>query len=98
MDMAALSGRSLLRLGLGVGGDVDDEVADGGLMMTGLDFCASFSVMLTAVLACDGMSRETSYWPVRCGGRVSFTSGTTPAIDVSGTPEFLGGTGGGSRV
>lgn len=95
--MAALRGRSLLRLGLDVEGDVDGDVADGVLVVTGLDFWASFSVMLTEAFSCDGVPSETSYCPVRRGGLVSFTSGTPPAIDVSGTPAFLGGAGGGSR-
>lgn len=92
--MAALRGRSLLRFGR----DVEGDVADNVLVVTGLDFWASFSVRLTDAVSCDGMSREISYCPVRRGGLVSFTSGIPPAIEVSGMPVFLGGAGGGSRV
>lgn len=92
----------MLRLGLGVEveveAEVEVEVAGGVLIVTGLDFWASFSVRLIVLLSCDGTSRETSYCPVKRGGLVSFTSGIPPAIDVSGMPEFLGGAGGGSRV
>jgi hypothetical protein len=96
--MAALRGRSLLRLGLGVEVAVEDDGAGGVLVVTGLDFWASFSVRLIEVLSCDGVSKETSCCPVRRGGLVSFNSGTPPAIDVSGMPAFLGGAGGGSRL
>ena len=96
--MAAFRGRSLLRLGRDVEGDVEGDRVGDVPVVTGLDFWASLSVMLTEVVSCEGDSSEISYCPVRRGGLVSFTSGTDPAIDVSGMPEFLGGTGGGSRV
>ena len=97
--MAAFRGRSLLRLGLDVvDGEVDSEAADDVLVVTGLLFWASFSVILILVVSCDGILGDASYCPVSCGGLVSFTSGTPPAIEVSGMPEFRGGAGGGSRA
>lgn len=59
---------------------------------TGFDCCASFSgkLMLDFVSDC----------PNTCcfGGRISFTCGMLPAMDVSGMLAFRGGGGGGSKL
>jgi len=63
----------------------------------GFDFCASCSGKLTWDICSADLVPSASYDPVCFGGLVSFNRGIAEAIEVSGTPAFLGGGGGGSR-
>ena len=87
--MAAFRARNLEgRLGFAV---VETE------LITGFDCCASASLKLTVCFCCCPELVVFSYWSERRGGRVLFTSGGVPAIEVSGMLAFRGGGGAESR-
>lgn len=63
----------------------------------GFVFCASPSVTLTLCFSSFLIGFGGAYSSVNRGGLVSLISGTVPAIELSGIPEFRGGAGTGSR-
>jgi hypothetical protein len=66
-----------------------------GLLGTASLFCASPSVMLTLGRSCCAACLTCS--DIDCAGIESFAAGFPPATEVSGTPAFRGGAGGGCK-
>lgn len=91
MDMAALRAFSRLRRGFFSG-------AAETLCWTGFDFCASRSGTLILAASVPSFCGFDACSLVNSSGLLLLFFGGGPAIDVSGTPVFRGGGGGGKSV
>lgn len=91
--MAAFLGLNLNRLGL-VEGAWDGA---GAALNAGFGFWASVSVTLMLLFLSLVAAMRLPRCSVSRGGRVSWTSGLPPVMEVSGMPEPLGGASGGCR-